>query len=431
MKEMFRGFYNADESTLKELWSDEKTLFVFDTNVLLNLYGYAKKTREDFFEILDAVNDRLWIPYHVGLEYQMRRLEVIKKEKAIFGDVEKNLEKIQGVFKNDFERLALKRRFPKLHEKTKELEKSINKDIADYKKSVSHWNGEQPCVRSHDKIRDRLNELFEGKVGEKPTDQKWLDDLYKEGEDRFSKNVPPGFEDDKKGERGDDSRFVNDGLLYERKYGDLIIWKQLIDKSRGDNVENVFLVTDETKEDWWYKVSSNGRKTIGPLAELQSEIYRESGIKNFHMYSASMFLEDGKTNLAVNVSESSIEDASVPYVLDDASHLSDKFLDYYKLLLDSAQMEEFRTRASARDEQLTDLFFKNHKDSPSSSDKLSKVVYFIDSKDVKDVDESNYYVNRRRLKEAMSRGDVVLSEKLRKEIIDMLYENDEDDDSKN
>ncbi|WP_370622862.1 PIN-like domain-containing protein [Vreelandella alkaliphila] len=51
---------------------------MFDTNVLLNLYGYAKQTREDFFSILQSINEKLWIPYHAGLEYQRRRLNIIR-----------------------------------------------------------------------------------------------------------------------------------------------------------------------------------------------------------------------------------------------------------------------------------------------------------------------------------------------------------------
>jgi hypothetical protein len=72
----------------------------------------------------------------------------------------------------------------------------------------------------------------------------------------------------------------------------------------------------------WYQIDSNGKKTIGPLAELQTEIYREAKIKNFHMYSTSMFLEDGKSNLAVDVSESSIEDANAPHITERSDSLT-------------------------------------------------------------------------------------------------------------
>jgi hypothetical protein len=330
MKDVFKGFYNIEKTVLEELWKDEKTLFVFDTNVLLNLYGYAKQTRDDFFSILEAVDDKLWIPYHVGLEYQRRRLSIIRNEKVVFNDIENNLEKVQKVFKGDFEKLALKRRFPKLFENTEKLEKEINKSISNYKKSVQHWDSEQPCVRSHDEIRDKLNDFFDEKVGDKPEDQKWLDELYVEGKDRFKKKIPPGFKDAGKGNSDDETHFYNDGLYYERQYGDLILWKQIIKKSQNEDIENVIFITDDAKEDWWYKINSNGKKTIGPLAELQSEIYRESNIKNFHMYSTSMFLEDGKSNLAVDVSESSIEDASTPHITINSDKLSSKLNDSYK-----------------------------------------------------------------------------------------------------
>lgn len=237
MKNVFKGYYNIEKSVLEQLWKDDKTIFVFDTNVLLNLYGYAKQTREDFFNILDAVNEKLWIPYHVGLEYQRRRLSIIRNEKVVFNDIEANLEKIQKVFKGDFEKLALKRRFPRLFENTEKLEKEINKSISNYKKSVQHWDSEQPCVRSHDSIRDKLNVFFDQKVGERPENQQWLDDLYKDGAERYKKKIPPGFKDSGKANNDDDTHFFNDGLYYERQYGDLILWRQLINKAKSESIE--------------------------------------------------------------------------------------------------------------------------------------------------------------------------------------------------
>ncbi|UTW03174.1 DUF4935 domain-containing protein [Amphritea atlantica] len=314
MKNQFKAFYNLDIDTLKKAWKDEQVIFVFDANVLLNLYGYAEQTRDDFFKILRALEGKVWIPYQVGLEYQRRRLEVIKNEKSVFNDIESNLEKIQNVFNGDFERLALKRRFPKLFENTEKLEKEIYRSISNYKKSVAHWNSEQPCVRSHDKIRDQINSCFENRIGNKPEDQNWLDELFKEGSERYAKKIPPGYKDAGKSESGDETHFFFDGLNYERQYGDLILWKQILHKSSEENIKIVVFITDDSKEDWWYRLNSNGKKIIGPLAELQAEIYRESNIDCFHMYSTSAFMEDGKTNLSIEVKESSIEDASVNHI---------------------------------------------------------------------------------------------------------------------
>lgn len=309
MKNKFKGFHSPAPSDLERLWKDDSTLFVFDANVLLNLYGYAKQTREDFFKILNSISGSLWLPYHAGLEYQRRRLTVIRNEKSVFNNIEGNLDKILNVFKGDFEQLALKRRFPKLAESTEKLEKEIYRSISSYKKSVAHWNNEQPCVRSHDPIRDEINRLFENRVGDKPESQAWLDNLYEKGIERFKNRIPPGFKDVNKAKKDDDTHFVYDSLIYERQYGDLIVWMQLIAKAKEPGVNSVIFVTDDAKDDWWYKLDSNGNKTIGPLAELQAEIYSESGIDSFHMYSTSTFMKDGESYLSVDVDERSIQDA--------------------------------------------------------------------------------------------------------------------------
>ncbi|MDP4529082.1 PIN-like domain-containing protein [Alkalimonas delamerensis] len=377
MKDVFKGFYSVDDAVLKDLWKDEDTIFVFDTNVLLNLYGYAKQTRDDFFGILDAVNDKLWIPYHVGLEYQRRRLIVIKNEKVVFNEISNNLDKIQKVFKGDFERLALKRRFPKLFESTEKLEKEINRSISNYKKSVQYWDSEQPCVRSHDEIRDKLDYFFHEKVGEKPESQNWLDELYIEGKERFKNRIPPGFKDAGKSNGDDEAHFYNDGLSYESQYGDLIIWKQIIKKSQSDNVKNVIFITDDSKEDWWCKINSNGNKTIGPLAELQSEIYRESNIENFHMYSTSMFLEHGKANLSVDVSQSSIEDAEVQHLKPAAiEQLQKALISYQEPFSGNEQLHKALKsyRDAFSDNEQLQKALKSYRDAFSDNEQLQKAL---------------------------------------------------------
>lgn len=313
LRDCFKGFYNPTEDLLQAAWTSEETLFVLDANVLLNLYGYAEQTREDFFDLLESLGDKLWIPYHVGLEYQRRRLEVIRDEKAIFNKINDNLEKIDKVFKGDFEQLALKRRFPKLQENTEKLHKDIGKSISSYKKSVSYWDDKQPCVRSHDPIRGKLNELTAGKVGEAPQDQTWLDALYKEGKERYANKIPPGYKDNIKSSSEHDS-FSYNGLKYERQYGDLILWKQLIDKAKDERIKNVIFVTDDSKEDWWYILESKGKKQIGPHANLQSEIYREANLDIFHMYNTSTFLENSKNILDLGVHDSSIQDANTMFL---------------------------------------------------------------------------------------------------------------------
>lgn len=313
MRDCFKGFYNPTEEQLQAAWGSEETLFVLDTNVLLNLYGYAEQTREDFFELLDLLGEKLWIPFHVGLEYQRRRLEVIRDEKGIFNKINENLDKIEKIFKGDFEQLALRRRFPKLQENTEKLHKEIGKSISSYKKSVSYWDEKQPCVRSHDSIREKLNVLTEGKVGEAPESQEWLENIYNEGKERYENKIPPGYKDNNKS-KSEQGTFSYNGLKYDRQYGDLILWKQLINKAKDARIKNVIFVTDDSKEDWWYILESRGKKQIGPHANLQSEIYREANLDIFHMYNTSSFLESGKKILNLGVHDSSIQDANTIFL---------------------------------------------------------------------------------------------------------------------
>jgi len=53
MRNLFPGFYDRTAEELSMLW--QEATFVFDTNMLLNLYRYQEETRKRFFEILDQL----------------------------------------------------------------------------------------------------------------------------------------------------------------------------------------------------------------------------------------------------------------------------------------------------------------------------------------------------------------------------------------
>lgn len=97
MKNKFAGFYPPTETQYKTLWSDG--LVVLDTNVLLNLYRLPMAAREEFLGVLELVKARLWIPYHVGLEFQRRRVSVIletrEKAKSVLAKAQENIQGTQ------------------------------------------------------------------------------------------------------------------------------------------------------------------------------------------------------------------------------------------------------------------------------------------------------------------------------------------------
>ncbi len=371
MKNSFKGFYNPNKDDIKKAWNSEETIFVFDTNVFLNLYSYAEQTRADFFELLKTINEKIWIPHQVGLEYQRRRLEVIRDEKGIFNKIFDSLNKIEKTLKSDLEPLALKRRFPKLHDNTEKLIGDINKSISSYKKSVTYWDDKQPCVRSHDSIRENIDLLTEGKIGPAPKSQDWLDKLYEDGQIRYENKIPPGFKDKVK-EHSEERYFFYDELKYDRQYGDLILWKQLLDKASEDNIKNVIFVTDDSKEDWWYILDSRGKKQIGPHAGLKNEIYQKTNITMFQMYNTSSFLEDGNVFLDIDVHDSSIKDANTYFLEDRGGNLKRGNLsvdsDYARMLFDS--LEKYNSLFRNNNDVYDQLSFDHLDESSDSSNHL-------------------------------------------------------------
>lgn len=292
MKKSFSGFYSPSNTKIKNAWKHEKTLFVFDTNVLLNLYSYTEDARDDFFKILDVISDNIWIPHHVGLEYQRNRLEMIKNGKGIFKKLNEDIARIKKTIESN--------------EKSKELQESMQKALDDLKNIVDEGNDKQPEVRSGDKIRLKIEEFFNDKIGVPFLKQEELDKIYKNGEKRYKNEIPPGYKDAK--DKKDKKDFSYGGLSFVPMYGDLIIWNQIMEHAKKDDIKSVFLITDDTKEDWWYIIDSSGEKRIGVRAELREEIERESKISLFDIMTTSSFMEEGKKYLELDVSEDSIEE---------------------------------------------------------------------------------------------------------------------------
>ncbi|MDO5836100.1 MAG: PIN-like domain-containing protein, partial [Methanobacterium sp.] len=75
MKDRFPEFYNKLD--FEELWN--RCTFVFDTNILINLYGFPKEDYTQFLNILESISDRLWMPHQIGWEYQKNRYIGINK----------------------------------------------------------------------------------------------------------------------------------------------------------------------------------------------------------------------------------------------------------------------------------------------------------------------------------------------------------------
>jgi len=367
MKKLFNGFYDVKDKLLEKIWNEENTLFVFDTNVLLNLYSYAEASRNDFFSLLEnqKVIDRIWIPYHVGLEYQRRRLGIVRTEKKVFNDIEVYLESIRKSLKSDkINNLKLEQRLPHIKSETEKLHENILKEIDAYSELVEIENKKHPDVRSSDKIRKRIDKLFNLKVGEKPITQDYLDKLYADGKKRYDHKIPPGYMDRKEKENEDDYSYSD--LIYKPMYGDLIIWNQIIDRANNEDIKSIIFITDDAKEDWRFSIDSNGKKLMGARAELREEICRKSNIDNFLILTSFEFMGKGKDILSVKIEETSITEIKESF--------DKKIKNRYDNLVNISELTEFTKDYNEIDSVSTlSRLLKNNKEL-LSFDKISKLT---------------------------------------------------------
>jgi len=287
MKKEFPGYYLPSDEEFNEIWKNCD--FLFDANVLLNLYRYTKETRKALIDIFESVEDRIWIPHQAALEYHRNRINVIEEHLNAYKKVKEILSKKLNEIKSLLTQIYQNGRHPLLN-----CDNFINKLtilIEEHTSEVDELKEIHPDLIYDDPIKDKLTKLFEGRVCDQ-LDQEETENIIKIGEDRYKKEIPPGYMDEKKES--------------PECFGDLILWFQIIKHAKKRNRAIIF-VTDDRKKDWWYRPFI---KTIGPRPELISEIEFEASVK-FYMYSADPFMLWAKKYLDQKVDEQAINEVKI------------------------------------------------------------------------------------------------------------------------
>lgn len=298
MRKIFSNHFANDEARREELWAN--CLFVFDTNVYTGIYKRSDDARDAFYNVAENLGQRLWAPYQVIYEYLDNRAKISHDQSCIYEEaisgVESIVTSLEIQTKHPFLSVGLHSEFIAIADRVKE--ELVGKK--EFYRSRIH----------NDDIRSRLLDILDGKVGEKYSKAE-LGGIIKEGEVRYANMDAPGFKDSGK-HKGSN---VFDHVC--KRYGDLIMWKQILDKAKAES-KPVILVTEEQKDDWWEKA---GGMTIGPLPELIEEFSTVTG-QDFYLYSYHHFLELANAYLKQATSEDVINEVKVSS-------------------LDSVSMEEF------------------------------------------------------------------------------------------
>lgn len=303
MKEQFRSFKKLNDKDLTELWKN--AIFVFDTNVLHSIYRYKTSTSEEVLELMERLTDRIWIPHHVALEFHRNRIAVIRDQHKKFDDTRKVINNAIKALKESLSQLQLSKRHS--HIDPSPLLSSIDQNASDFLVDLDNQEQQSLTVDSDDELLARIEDIFEGRVGDTPSPT-FIANIVSEGKKRYESKVPPGYLDATKSKDADNTYTFN-GIEYERQYGDLIVWKQIIQYAAEQQVSDLIFITEDNKEDWWQKDQG---KTTGFRWELVNEIHTNTTVDRFKAYSLLGFLNDAKEYLSDKgqLSQDAIEDVS-------------------------------------------------------------------------------------------------------------------------
>ncbi|NOU68204.1 hypothetical protein GC096_29670 [Paenibacillus sp. LMG 31461] len=290
MREKFISYYRPTVQEFDQLWNE--AIFVFDANVLLNCYRYSSHLRDSLFTIFEVINDRLWVPHQAALEYQENRLtEIIKQENA-YDNINKILLSKLNEIKSEIDKFSrhLTIDVSDIYIKIKETVDVLCFEIKTKKET-------HPNLLNNDEIGDKLTSLLSNRIGDPYTQEK-LTEINEIGEKRYINKIPPGYKDISKTEK----KYFDD-LVLESKFGDLILWFQILEKAIQEN-KSIILVTDDVKEDWWKKESG---KIIGPQPSLIQEMKRKANV-GFYMYQTDQFLDFANKFFQINTSQKVIDE---------------------------------------------------------------------------------------------------------------------------
>lgn len=283
LKESMPGFFIENEPT--ELTN---VVVAVDTNFLFSLLTVNQKTFEELYKVLEKLNSKnqLFIPNHVAKEYILDAEDTCRKDGVIYSNVNKKVDAFLSNYeqiKNDYK------------DRVSDF-KLIQDKIDSFNKELKEFISKQLNKPDYKKRRESIEKLFNN-IG-KPYSRKQLYKLQKELEFRFSAFIPPGFMDNTK-KNGN-------------KYGDGIIWFQLMDYAKKEN-KDIIYVTIDVKDDW--QINNQFRK------ELYNEFYLETEKKLF-IYNPDELIQI--YNKLTKVKESTLKDEK-----------SETTKSYTELLIDS------------------------------------------------------------------------------------------------
>ncbi|MBZ1521578.1 hypothetical protein J3325_10455 [Leuconostoc mesenteroides] len=296
IKTLFAPFFRKPFN--KDFLADRKTLIVIDTNYLLSILRLSPDLAIKYINALINNKENIYIPYIVALEFNFNKSSVKyenKKNIETINEIKDNIKKVLSESQIKLSKILLTDQLDRIKRHNDTYLKKLDSELHSIKETDRN--------KTDNDTYNSLIDAISTKIGEKPT-QLSINNIEAEGKTRYENKIAPGYNDEKNkvGSRS------FDGIEYQRKYGDLLIWKDIILKAKELKKKRVIFVTDDgtsgKKDDLFYKIDGN---KIGPAIEMMDELYKDSNadlyiLRNEHFVSETVELNEQQKQEIRNLS---------------------------------------------------------------------------------------------------------------------------------
>jgi len=291
MKSEFSEYYYDFEAMWKE------AIFVFDANVLLNVYRFSPSASKDLLKIMNRLKDRIWIPYQFAAEYHRNSHTIMDDIDKAYSDKKGELEKLHKKTVKAIEDFSS----PTSFNVPPAQFKSINGAFAKISDKLSDFENKHKESLSNEDIRGQIAVLFDGRVG-KQTPRADREKIYEQGKNRYEDRIPPGYKDKDRNKKN--------------PFGDLVGWFEMIEFANNERENKrpiIFISDDSSKDDWFHKLNDEAK---GPRRELVDEMREKAGV-DFYLYETWQLLQQANKYLP------DLKDQVPEKTIEEAKHLSE------------------------------------------------------------------------------------------------------------
>ena len=275
----------------------DKLIIIPDTNILLYLYKCSFNTSQNIVDLLGKVKEKVIIPSRVYKEYLTHKEEEQAKIDRKYDSFTKDLKKQENELKDKINGSISESRkydFPDCDTLETGIGTFINKIIT----AITTYENSLSSEKQNKSVQianvEQLIQYWstQEKIRSEPTIVQIME-YVKEGEFRFRYKMPPGYKDEEEKDKEikkDNKKDNFEGRI--RKYGDLFVWKEIIDIGKESGDKFIVFLTNDVKEDWWVlRGEQNNKEAVCMREELHKEYVAITDSDKIEFMTLSRFYE--------------------------------------------------------------------------------------------------------------------------------------------